>query len=240
VTPAWWKEDRNLHRARERAALRLGHAGQGTPHGWTPGGKRLVTLAAHGRLKTCTICGRPLETKAGKPIRRPYCGGTVYVDTLEPALRYAVTGCALRTLRAADFTGGLAVPGDGEPAEPRHPEPYEERELSWPDRETAGCNDLFYERYYRAWHLTKRIVRRRSGGRCEWPGCGDPGEEYDHRAEIAAGGDPLDPDNVQLLCVPHHRRKTAAFARRGFKRASGPIPDTRPLEAWVTPSAGCA
>lgn len=42
----------------------------------------------------------------------------------------------------------------------------------------------------------------------------------DHKVERKDGGADLDPDNVELLCMRCHNRKTAA-ARA--KRASGPI-----------------
>lgn len=110
------------------------------------------------------------------------------------------------------------------------------------------CSDLFYEAHYQAWGIVKRVVlrrvRTRFGGqiRCErckrepWEERRDErfaggfitlrvhcGYEFDHITEIAAGGDPLDPTNVQLLCLPCHKRKTAAFLRRGVSATLPPL-----------------
>jgi 5-methylcytosine-specific restriction endonuclease McrA len=102
----------------------------------------------------------------------------------------------------------------------------------YPDR----CNDLFYEAHYRAWSITKRAVLRRvrarfaGSVRCERckrdPDLVTPGQtsyEFDHIREIAADGDAFDPQNVQLLCLPCHRRKTAAFLRRGVSATLPPL-----------------
>ena len=87
----------------------------------------------------------------------------------------------------------------------------------------------------RWWPYVKRAVARRAKGRCE--GCGwspekDPEKrwwvpengglhfEFDHIAEIAAGGDPLDVANVQLLCRRCHKEKTRRFNSRGHHIAS--------------------
>lgn len=37
--------------------------------------------------------------------------------------------------------------------------------------------------------------------------------EVDHVIELAAGGEPLDYANLQAVCRPCHRRKTAGFVR---------------------------
>lgn len=102
------------------------------------------------------------------------------------------------------------------------------------------CANRFYETYYQSWTTTKRAVTRRVRERfgeirCEL--CGGkpqeiskrvraekgtwsyawtyhhPGYEYDHIVEIAAGGDAQDVNNVQLLCLRCHRRKTRRFVR---------------------------
>ncbi|MHB8351133.1 MAG: HNH endonuclease [Thermoplasmata archaeon] len=154
----------------ERASLRLGYAGQGTPHGWTAQGKRILTLARKGRLRNCAVCHKPVEpTRKGK-----HAGSR----------------------RAYHY----------------------------------GCSDEFYNRYFRAWHITKRIVSRRDANSCRV--CGWVSSqvrwsvgstnyrlfrlreplEFDHIVEIARGGDPLDPANVQMLCKVCHKDKTARFA----------------------------
>ena len=98
------------------------------------------------------------------------------------------------------------------------------------------CSDLFYEAHYQSWSVTKRAVMRRvkarfSGTvRCERcqrdPDLLTPGQtsyEFAHITEISAGGDPFDVVNVQLLCLPCHRRKTAAFLRRGTPSRAPPL-----------------
>lgn len=204
----------------ERAAIRLGHGGQGTPHGWTPQGKRILSRHAKGRIKNCLICRRSLITTKGTMRKVPYCAGTVYVDTLEPALTYKVGSCA------------IPIP-DSDLSLLREKRELEATwEFSWPQRRTADCNDLFYERYYRAWHITVRIVNRRDAG-CQACGGVRGPFEYDHICEVAAGGDPLDPENVQKLCVPCHRRKTKAFARRRWRVPSGKPARVTPIEAFA-------
>jgi HNH endonuclease len=152
-----------LERDARRAAVRLGHGGQGTPHGWTPLGRRLLALAAAGRTRNCLACHRPITpTETGRNAGK------------RPAYH-------------------------------------------------RGCSDAFYDLHYRAWHITKRVVWARDGGRCRmcgtsgpdpWPLDSDFRWEYDHIVEIARGGDPLDPANVQLVCSPCHRRKTSSFLSR--------------------------
>ncbi len=117
------------------------------------------------------------------------------------------------------------------------------------------CSDIFYRDHYQSWNATKYFVLARSRGadgkvRCEQ--CGQEprsfkrkvkrawsdlnwmeehcGYEFDHTVELAAGGDPLDPSNVRLLCYRCHRRKTARFLKRGTPSAR---PETlTPLEAF--------
>jgi 5-methylcytosine-specific restriction enzyme A len=59
----------------------------------------------------------------------------------------------------------------------------------------------------------RKAVRIRSGGRCEYPGCGLPGSEVDHRTPLARGGT-NELANLRLLCRDHHRRKTALDRRK--------------------------
>lgn len=55
----------------------------------------------------------------------------------------------------------------------------------------------------------KRAARERSGGVCAWLGCESKGPfEYDHALCLALGGKHAN-DNIQPLCIPHHKIKTA-------------------------------
>jgi len=122
-------------------------------------------------------------------------------------------------------------------------------EGDWPD----SCGDLFNETFRRYWPDVKRAVARRANGKCErcgwtpydgtkhpnnrpnWvrPLLGGKDFEFDHIAEIAAGGDPLAVANLQMLCRPCHKAKTRAYNSRPrhvaspggviIKRAAGPI-----------------
>ena len=53
----------------------------------------------------------------------------------------------------------------------------------------------------------KDFIRERDFHVCRE--CGAPAHQVDHIIEIADGGD-NHPDNLQLLCDPHHNRKTRA------------------------------
>lgn len=57
-------------------------------------------------------------------------------------------------------------------------------------------------------------VIRRSGNRCQGPGCRTPDRSTrlyaDHVRELRDGGAPFDPANGQALCGACHSRKTAA------------------------------
>ena len=121
-----------------------------------------------------------------------------------------------------------------------------------------SCADRFYEVHYRSWTTTRRAVlrrvRERFGGdvRCEncerkpreyvrriVLGQGTPwqfedtlhysGYEFDHKVELAAGGDPLDVDNVWLLCLRCHRTKTRRFLKGQSTRET---PSDRSLEEF--------
>lgn len=56
----------------------------------------------------------------------------------------------------------------------------------------------------------RRLVLKRAGGKCEWPGCGRAEKRMfaDHIVELKDGGAPLDPANGQCLCGKHHTLKT--------------------------------
>lgn len=47
--------------------------------------------------------------------------------------------------------------------------------------------------------------------------CGDVADTADHIKELSDGGDEFDLDNVQSLCTPCHKQKTAAFLSARFK-----------------------
>lgn len=61
-------------------------------------------------------------------------------------------------------------------------------------------------------------VFKRSGGRCQWPGCTRSASESrmfaDHIVERKDGGADLDPQNGWLLCGTHHTSKTAAERKK--------------------------
>lgn len=60
------------------------------------------------------------------------------------------------------------------------------------------------------WPRIRRRIIRRDDAQCQWPTpegiCGAPGDEVDHRVR----GDNHHPDNLWLLCAPHHQAKTIA------------------------------
>jgi 5-methylcytosine-specific restriction endonuclease McrA len=161
--------------------------------GWTEEGHRLIEEA---RAKgVCAQCGKRLRSKypVGDPRRRVFCWN----------------------------------------------------QGNYPDR----CSDIFYRLHYQSWNATKyRVlarVRGANGGGIHCERCGRKpkpfrrdvhrswsdlgwteehcGYEFDHILEISAGGDPLDPSNVQLLCYQCHRRKTVSFMRRGTPSLPSPI-----------------
>jgi 5-methylcytosine-specific restriction enzyme A len=66
-----------------------------------------------------------------------------------------------------------------------------------------------------AWIEMRDRVRREARGRCQRPGCTNPGRIVDHIVELRDGGAPLARSNLELLCQSHHTAKTAdARARR--------------------------
>ncbi len=56
----------------------------------------------------------------------------------------------------------------------------------------------------------KEYIRHRDFGVCAE--CGEPAVDVDHIVEVADGGTNL-PENLQLLCLTHHKAKTAASAQ---------------------------
>lgn len=60
----------------------------------------------------------------------------------------------------------------------------------------------------KAWPAdVKRAVKERSGGKCEYPDCTEPGAELDHTVPVAIGGQST-LHNCVLLCRNHHVQKT--------------------------------
>lgn len=77
------------------------------------------------------------------------------------------------------------------------------------------------------WHATRARVRKRAGGRCEWvlpdgTRCPTPGTDCDH----VTPGDDHGMGNLQWLCYPHHKVKTAHDNREAQdqRRALRPRP----------------
>lgn len=82
------------------------------------------------------------------------------------------------------------------------------------------------------WPLLRRIVRERSGGRCEvikknGKRCWDAGTDVDHKI----AGDDHSLANLQLLCAWHHSRKSSregneaqAAQRAVLRRPVEPVP----------------
>ncbi|NBN78690.1 HNH endonuclease [Microvirga tunisiensis] len=67
------------------------------------------------------------------------------------------------------------------------------------------------------WRKFAADIKRQRGGACEV--CGSRNRVIaDHIVELKDGGEPFNPQNIQLLCHPHHQAKTAAARAR---RASG-------------------
>jgi 5-methylcytosine-specific restriction enzyme A len=76
-------------------------------------------------------------------------------------------------------------------------------------RTREGRSDPFYRTALwlrtRAAHLAREPLCRA----CKALGRVTPGREVDHVIPIAQGGDRTAQDNLQSLCSPHHRDKTA-------------------------------
>lgn len=62
----------------------------------------------------------------------------------------------------------------------------------------------------RAWRRLRVQVFTEQGGICAWPGCTRYCEELDHVHGWEQGDHR---DNLQGLCIPHHREKTQQEAR---------------------------
>jgi HNH endonuclease len=75
--------------------------------------------------------------------------------------------------------------------------------------------------FYRspAWQFARTQQLQREPN-CEAPGCDQPATHCDHRQNMADGGAPLDPANLQSMCKRHHSQKTLAESHRGAKRAA--------------------
>lgn len=101
---------------------------------------------------------------------------------------------------------------------------------------------------------TIALVKARSGGRCEYPGCGRPATERHHRAERGMGGSSVEwvNDPSAILDACHHHNQWAsnghpaeAFAmgwriRRGLDRPWSVPVQTRhdELPVWLDRQGG--
>ena len=56
------------------------------------------------------------------------------------------------------------------------------------------------------WERVRRFVLDRENWRCQW--CGGYGNEVDHIHPLEHGGDEVNPQNLQTLCVGCHLAKT--------------------------------
>jgi hypothetical protein len=76
--------------------------------------------------------------------------------------------------------------------------------------------------YYRTkdWAALCAIVKRRSGGMCEVPGCNRPGKIVDHVRTRTDGG-PDTPDNLRHLCRYHDNQ--VKEDARGKRRSDGKL-----------------
>lgn len=67
------------------------------------------------------------------------------------------------------------------------------------------------------WRAVRTFVLDRSGWRCE--GCGRAGIlEVHHRRPLAEGGEPFEPENLQVLCRPCHFEATGAAMRHPVRQ----------------------
>ena len=62
------------------------------------------------------------------------------------------------------------------------------------------------------WRTLRRRILDAANWRCA--SCGRYGNEVDHVVPLDRGGDPWDPENLQVLCRGCHIRKTARENRR--------------------------
>ena len=86
------------------------------------------------------------------------------------------------------------------------------------------------------WRRLCAVVARRSGGRCEAPGCSQPARVVDHIVSRRRGG-PDTPDNLRHLCVSHDN--AVKENERGERRRGGILPGcdasgvpTDPAHPW--------
>ncbi|HXH74517.1 MAG TPA: HNH endonuclease signature motif containing protein [Bacteriovoracaceae bacterium] len=75
---------------------------------------------------------------------------------------------------------------------------------------------------------TKREVLKRSGHKCEYPGCSERRNlQYDHIRPFALGGD-RSPGNIRLLCFSHNQRRAIkTFGIRSPEMRCGIQPQQR-------------
>lgn len=96
-----------------------------------------------------------------------------------------------------------------------------------PTRRTPYCSRRcrwsFHGRYF--WDAARRAVIHRDRFRCRACGTRCPARllDVDHIVELAVGGEALDSANLQTLCRPCHRRKTAGFLRSRASVRSSPL-----------------
>lgn len=78
------------------------------------------------------------------------------------------------------------------------------------------------------WRATRLRILERDHWTCQHPGCGQHATQVDHIINDAAGGTD-DDSNLQALCTPHHRTKSAneGAAARWRTRATR-TPDPHP------------
>jgi 5-methylcytosine-specific restriction endonuclease McrA len=130
----------------------------------------------------------PPEFAAGSASRRWGDPGRWFTEGL--ALRHA----ARRSARCAECGRALR----------NHRTPYCSQTCQW----------KFCGRYF--WDSARHYVLRRDRYTCQH--CHGRMRvrqlEVDHVLELARGGAEFDPENLQTLCRPCHRLKTAAFLRR--------------------------
>ncbi len=79
------------------------------------------------------------------------------------------------------------------------------------------------------WKRIRAIARRRAGGLCER--CGREAKALDvhHRVALKDGGEPYDPDNLEVVCRPCHRAiETPASPFLGSRSPTSTPVDTSP------------
>jgi len=100
--------------------------------------------------------------------------------------------------------------GCPEYAEPRSSRCADHPREAWPDKDRE-----------RRSHYTREARRamnqyRRTHILCEQ--CGAPATDIDHIINLASGGAPADPANLQALCKACHQRKTSAEAHAARRK----------------------